>query len=291
MFKHILVPLDGSELAERVLQPAVALAVALSAKLTLLRVSPQLTLLTADPQVYTEMSRMGEDRVHAYLRDVQMDLPDDIYINLVCENGSAADVIVQYAETHAVDLIMMSSHGRSGLSRWVYGSVSEKVLHQSPCAIVIMRSKAERELFQYNQLLVPLDGSELAESALPIAVGLAQTLDAGLHLLRVTEPAHVVFETVSMHQVFNEIEAAEREEADAYLKAKLTDLSDMEVTTAVQPSKGSAANAIIDYVGTQQIDLIVMSSHGRSGLSRWVYGSIAEKVLQGSCCATMIIRN
>lgn len=291
MFKHILVPLDGSELAERVLQPAVELASALSAKLTLLRVSPQLTLLTVDPQVYTEMSRMGVDRVHAYLRDMRSALPNDIHINLVCEYGSAADAIVQYAEAHAVDLIVMSSHGRSGLSRWVYGSVSEKVLHQSPCAIVIMRSKTERELFQYNQLLVPLDGSELAESALPVAVALAQILDAKLHLLRVTEPAHVVFETVSMHQVFNEIETAEREEAVGYLKAKAADLPELEITTAVQPSFGSAANAIIDYVADQQIDLIVMSSHGRSGLSRWVYGSIAEKVLQGSCCATMIIRN
>ncbi len=291
MFKHILVPLDGSELAERVLQPAVELAAALSAKLTLLRVSPQLTLLTADPQVYTEMSRMGEDRVHAYLRDMRSTLPDDMHINLVCEYGSAADDIVQYAEAHAVDLIMMSSHGRSGLSRWVYGSVSEKVLHQSPCAIVIMRSKAERELFQYNQLLVTLDGSELAESALPVAVALAQILDAKLHLLRVLEPAHVVFETVSMHQVFIGIEAAERKEADAYLKAKLAELPELEITTAVLSSSGSAANAIIDYVAEQQIDLIVMSSHGRSGISRWVYGSIAEKVLQGSCCATMIIRN
>ena len=74
------------------------------------------------------------------------------------------------------------------------------------------------------------------------------------------------------------------------LKAKLTDLSDMEVTTAVQPSKGSAANAIIDYVGTQQIDLIVMSSHGRSGLPMGLRQH-CRKSLQGSCCATMIIRN
>jgi nucleotide-binding universal stress UspA family protein len=291
MFKHILVPLDGSELAERALQPAITLAAALSAKLTLLRASPQLALFTADPQVYEEMRRMSEDQVLAYLRTTRENLPDDMPINLVCENESGADAIVHFAETQSVDLIMMSSHGRSGLSRWVYGSVAEKVLHQSPCAIVIIRSTAVRELFQYNQLLVPLDGSELAEKALPVAVALAQTLDAKLHLLRVTEPAHIVFETVSMHQVFNEIEAAEHDQAEAYLQAISADLPDFEVATAVLPSRGSAANAIIDYVGEQQIDLTVMSSHGRSGLSRWVYGSIAEKVLQGSCCATMIIRN
>ena len=130
------------------------------------------------------------------------------------KNGSVADVIVQYAETHAVDLIMMSSHGRSGL---VVGCMA--VYPKSTASIALRHRYHAPEggagVVQYNQLLVPLDGSELAESALPIAVGLAQTLDAGLHLLRVTEPAHVVFETVSMHQVFNEIEAAEREEADA----------------------------------------------------------------------------
>ncbi len=291
MFKHILVPLDGSPLAERALPPAIELASALSARLTLLRVVSYFGILVADPQLFEEMRRLSQDEAYAYLRSVAAAVPDHLVVESAFEQGAAADSIVQFAADHAVDLIVMSSHGRSGISRWVYGSVAEKVQSQAPCAITIIRATAGVEQFQCENLLVPLDGSPLAERALIPAVELAQANDAKLHLLQVTSPAHVPLETIAMRHVFDQIEADESNQAGAYLHAKQVELSNVDVVVEVRQGHGSAAESIIDYVRSCQIDLVVMSSHGRSGVSRWVHGSVAEKVMRGSCCATMIVRN
>lgn len=290
MFKNILVPLDGSNLAERALTPAVSIAEAMSANLTLLRVVPQFAILAADPMLYEEMNRLGEDESLSYLRARVDELNLAFPVEVICETGQPADTIIQYAEDLNVDLIIMSSHGRSGLNRWVYGSVAERVLRQGPCATAIINAQAANKLPERRKILVPLDGSELAERALEPGIQLAKAMEADLHLLRVTTSAHQMLETSSMQEVFSEIEDKEVQEADDYLRAKYIDVADVDVFSAVALAKTSVAETIIEHAAVQGIDMIVMSSHGRTGLQRWVYGSVAEKVLRSACCATMIIR-
>lgn len=290
MFKHILVPLDGSILAERALGPAASIAEAMSAKLTLLRVVPQFAILAADPMLYEEMNRLGEEEAISYLRSKADELGLQVPVHVTCDVGQPADSIIEFAEDHDVDLIMISSHGRSGLNRWVYGSVAERVLRQAPCATAIINAGIVYELPQRRKILVPLDGSDLAERALRPGKRLASALDADLHLLRVTTSAHQMLETSTMREVFDEIEDNESLEAEAYLKSKYSDSPDDHAFFAVVVAKDSVAAAILDYAADNQIDMIVMSSHGRTGLQRWVYGSVAEKVLRSACCATMIIR-
>lgn len=292
MFEHILVPLDGSQLAEQALPLAASIAEAIPAKLTLLRVVPQFAILAADPMLYEEMNRLGEEESLSYLRSKAEDLNLKAPIDIVCEIGSAADAIIQFAEDHEVDLITMSSHGRSGLNRWVYGSVAERVLRQAPCATSIINARTVREQqLQSRKILVPLDGSPLAERALEPAQWLAEAMGADLHLLRVTSSAHQMLETASMREVFDEIESKEMQEAKAYLKSKCSDRVDSQLKIEIEVTEGAVAEAILDYAANQQIEMIVMSSHGRTGLQRWVYGSVAEKVLRSACCATMIIRD
>lgn len=305
-FRHILVPLDGSELAEKALASAEQIAAAISrgnaagsdpVRLVLLRVASPAALLAADPLLYDEMVRMSVDEAQTYLNNVVTSrlTGHPAIIETVTQVGSPADAVVQYAEDHGVDLIVMSSHGRTGSRRWVYGSVAEKVMHHAPCATVIIRAHVEVSMFQNRKLLVPLDGSELAERALEPALSLAGAVQSDVLLLRVVvgrEPLPEAMTPVG-DQAKAALEAAtsqEMVEAEAYLQKIYTGYDNQRLFFDVKSTEGDIADAIISYADSHGVDLIVISSHGRSGLGRWLHGSVAEKVLRGANCATLIIR-
>ncbi len=305
-FRHILVPLDGSELAEKSLNPAGHIAAAMAKNLTaeegvvrlvLLRVASPLAILAADPLLYDEMIRMNMDEAQAYLNAAASRVSvAPAVVETKTVSGSPADAIVHYAEENDIDLIVMSSHGRTGSSRWVYGSVAEKVMHHAPCATAIIRAHVEVEMFQNRKILVPLDGSELAERALDPAFALARAVDSDVVLLRVVAGREPLPE--SMTPIGDQVEAAlgvadmqERAEAEAYLQRVFAGHDNQHLFFDVQTTSGDVADSIIAYADSQNVDLIVISSHGRSGIGRWLHGSVAEKVLRGANCATVIIRD
>ena len=303
-FRNILVPLDGSELAEKALEPANQVAMAMAqyrneprpVKLTLLRVLSPMALLAADPYLYDEMMRMSSDEAQAYLNQVASTMTaSGVVIETKIVNGSSAEAIVQYAEGAGIDLIVMSSHGRTGSRRWVYGSVAEKVMHHAPCATAIIRAHVEVSMFQNRKILVPLDGSELAERALGPALALARVVNSNVYLLRVVAAGEPMAE--SMRPTGEQVEAAlaaadleEKGEAEAYLQSVFSQFENTRLFFDVQTTSGDVADTIVTYADDNHIDLIVISSHGRSGLGRWLHGSVAEKVLRGATCATLIVR-
>ena len=303
-FRNILVPLDGSELAEKALEPANQVAMAMAqyrneprpVKLTLLRVLSPMALLAADPYLYDEMMRMSSDEAQAYLNQVASTMTaNGVVIETKIVNGSSAEAIVQYAEGAGIDLIVMSSHGRTGSRRWVYGSVAEKVMHHAPCATAIIRAHVEVSMFQNRKILVPLDGSELAERALGPALALARVVNSNVYLLRVVAAGEPMAE--SMRPTGEQVEAAlaaadleEKGEAEAYLQSVFSQFENTRLFFDVQTTSGDVADTIVTYADDNHIDLIVISSHGRSGLGRWLHGSVAEKVLRGATCATLIVR-
>lgn len=304
-FHHILVPLDGSELAAKALAPAAQIATAMAqgagpesqpVRLVLLRVVSPMALLAADPILYDEMVRMSVDEAQAYLNTAALtlgDVPGEV--ERVAVSGSPADAIVQYAEEHGVDLIVMSTHGRTGSSRWVYGSVAEKVMHHAPCATAIIRAHVSVGMFQNKKILVPLDGSDLAERALQPALALAEAVQANVLLLRMVAGREPLPE--AMTPVGDQVEAAlsaagsvEQTEAEDYLQRVHREHDNGRLAVDVQATSGDIADAIVSYADAHEIDLIIMSSHGRSGIGRWLHGSVAEKVLRGANCATLIVR-
>ena len=303
-FRNILVPLDGSELAEKALEPANQVAMAMAqygneprpVRLTLLRVLSPMDLLAADPYLYDEMMRMSSDEAQAYLNQVASTMTaNGVVIETKIVNGSSAEAIVQYAEGAGIDLIVMSSHGRTGSRRWVYGSVAEKVMHHAPCATAIIRAHVEVSMFQNRKILVPLDGSELAERALGPALALARAVNSNVYLLRVVAAGEPMAE--SMRPTGEQVEAAlaaadleEKGEAEAYLQSVFSQFENTRLFFDVQTTSGDVADTIVTYADDNHIDLIVISSHGRSGLGRWLHGSVAEKVLRGATCATLIVR-
>ncbi len=303
-FRNILVPLDGSELAEKAIAPARKIADAMArsddrrpdgdpVKLILLRVVTPVAMLAADPFLYDEMLRMSVDEAQSYLNSVVAAQPvGEAILVTRTVNGSPAEGIVSYAEENDVDLIVMSSHGRTGSRRWVYGSVAEKVMHHAPCATAIIRAHVDVSMFQNGKMLVPLDGSELAEQVLEPVLALADAVDSSVTLLRVVTGPGPLPESLGpdgerRSAAVNE----ERAEAEAYLQRILAARDNPRLSAHVQNSISDVADAIITYADENQFDLIAMTSHGRSGLGRWIHGSVAEKVLRGADCATLIIRD
>ncbi len=299
MFKKILVPVDGSELAEQALEPALALAADTGGRIFLLRVPILSTSLTAVHAEFgtalpieTSLKEVRDD-AQTYLNELaeQHQRPDVKLTPLVVE-GDVAGTIVDTAVAHDVDLILMSTHGYSGVTRWLLGSIAEKVLRSAPRPVLIVRSAAP-----IRKLLITLDGSELAERALQPGLTLAESLDAAVCLLRV-EPEVLInpLEYAALEQATSglgqQLQEGAAANAQIYLDAvvKRLDKPDLIVQTAVL--QGQAARNILDYAESEGVDLIAMATHGRTGLRRWVYGSVTERVLHGlHCdCAMLVVR-
>lgn len=293
MIARILVPLDGSRLAAQALSDAALVATGFGAKILLFRV---IDLESAPPQADGSTERIHPcDEAESYLCTVSKELTaQSLEVECHVSAGRPAESIVAYANSQAVDLIVMSTHGRGGIGRWVYGSVADKVLRGADVPVLLIRaSEGDRSAGSqsYQRLLVPLDGSEVAELALPFAEAWARTFDAELILLRVpTLPPYVSLGPEASMMVPSLLSDA-YSEADAYLANVVRRIRAQGLTVhkaAVEP--GGVAETIIDYANDSDIDCIVMSTHGRSGLQRWVYGSVADRVLRGASAPILLVR-
>jgi nucleotide-binding universal stress UspA family protein len=145
-------------------------------------------------------------------------------------------------------------------------------------------------VFSYARILVPLDGSEFAERALPPALAIAEVMEAELVLCRVAVPVPRTRELIKAPRLYNELVTAAYREASLYLESLGSKLSYGRLSVVAKSGEGGVARQIVDHAAENDVDLIVMSSHGLSGVSRWVRGSVAEKVLSGATCSTLVVR-
>ncbi len=294
MATRILIPLDGSELAEQALPHARCLADAFQAGLVLVRVI-EVTPYMGEPH-YTMVAHFEvQEMAREYLERIATELGDAGYrVDCQVLSGSAAETILACAREQRADLIVMSTHGRSGIGRWVFGSVADKVLRGAHVPVLLVRSStgnAPAEVAAYQRILVPLDGSQLAEQALPHAERIARAFHGEIVVLRVpTISPSLTFGPdpgVLLPTLLNEA----YEEADAYLANVARRLHAHGIEAHKVPmDPGPVAEAILDYARDADIDLIVMSTHGRSGVGRWVYGSVADRVLRGAEIPVLLIR-
>ena len=297
MFQKILVPLDGSELAERALEPALALSRAAQGELLLLSV-PYLKHLFVQERAGYGMLLPHQSMNHTrqeladYLQTVtEKHAQPDVLLHTMIDDGDEASVIVDTAAAEEIDLIVMSTHGRTGFSRWYLGSVAERVLQSAPCPVMIVR-----EARPFSRILITLDGSPLSERALGPGFTLANCFDSAVTLLRVEQPEDID------HDFMADLDALEQGlgsqvrddlyyQTERYLSrvaAQCQHLSSQKVQT--MPLKGPIAKGILEAIEAEEIDLVVMSTHGRTGLRRWVFGSISEKIMRRAQCAVLIVR-
>lgn len=286
MYKKILVPLDGSELAQQILPYVRSFAQAAQSTVELLRVN-DLDSMTPYAPPFQGAEYLGEVAKKYFSPETK--------VEQTVELGAPAMVILDRAGGDPTCLIAMATHGMSGMRRWLMGSVAAKVAQAAMSPLLLIRP-GDRDAIPpvvLKTIFVPLDGSALAEKALPHVIALGKNMKSEVHLVRVYAPppsAYVVADGM-MGQgpgVFREsIEA----EAAKYLDGKIEQLraAGLEKLVAT-PFEGDAAAEIIDIARKTPNSLIAMSTHGRSGFARWVLGSVAEKVIQHSQDPVLLIR-
>jgi nucleotide-binding universal stress UspA family protein len=292
MYKRMLVPLDGSELSEVVFPYARELAGRLDLEIILLHVHHSEEGEVPLHQAYIE--RKAEILKHQ-IEEARQKTDNGQQAKAIQMRGELvlgypAEEILRYADEKDVDLILMATHGRSGVRRWVLGSVAEKVLRASKTPVWLVRAGAPTEVvydkWPERTILVPLDGSKLAEAVLLHVKTLAKQRGA--------EPIEVVLFVVSEHLVksgyYIPDVLTKPEELKEYLAKIEKRLKDAGLSVRSEVRKGKPAEQIIEYASENPFNLIVMSTHGRSGLGRWVFGSVADKVLHGASSPIFLVR-
>lgn len=283
MFARILVPLDGSRRSERVLPYAAGLAKAFGGKLILLH-DETVGLGGNDTPVAADAVRRITDLARSL---EEMGVP----VRMRVVHGPAAEAILRAADEEHADVIVMSTHGRGGLGRWLYGSVADEVLRHTTLPIVLISAACDRSWSIEGpfRLLVPLDGSPLAEAALGQAGEVADALAAELVLLRVVEPADG-FAALGTAYLPAQSQAV-LDEAQAYLDGISTSPSVAGRATTRLVAAGDPAAKIAAAARDQNVDLIVMSTHGSGGLARLTMGSVATSVLHRAATPLLLVRS
>ena len=278
MFQQIMVPLDGSELAERALPCAERLGVAAGATLHLVHVielAPPLTGPFAPAylpeSVYDDLVAQDTQQATAYLDKMRERVAaGGVPVRTAQRVGYAAATLLDYERDAGIDLVVMCSHGRSGLARFALGSVAERLLHHGAAPVLLVRPFGDPDPVTLQHAVVPLDGSERAEEALWVVDQLARDIVHEVTLLRVIGAAQ------------------DGPEAERYLDAVARRLTQEHLACRRRVEQGDPAETIIDVAGTDK--LVVIATHGRSGLTRWALGSVADRVARGGAAAVLLVR-
>ena len=300
MFRKILTPLDGSIVAEQVLPYVRVLAAGLNVPVELLGVV-DLDVEQLAPQLSPEKTRhldaMLEEsscRTEAYLKGVSQTFPRSS-VRFAAERGRAAEVIIARAATDKDTLIAMATHGRSGIDRWLLGSVAEKVLRGSADPLLLVRAKADAKAeaeLTLKSIVVPLDGSEVAERVLPTVLEMAKKLNMEIVLFRAFSVPYSPFGGVREHfAIVDELLGGIKAEAHDYLQKKTEELKRQGANKVSYVLKqGAGADQIISLGRATPDNLIAMCTHGWSGPKGWVLGSITETVVRHSGDPVLVIR-
>ncbi len=296
MYEKILVALDGSQFSEAILQYSRLLAGKLKLAVELIHVIDQdmPTPTSAAGQVrYQEVMSAENHKSLDYLKKIAASFPAGTKIHCSVEPGNPAEVIVDKAAEHRRTLIAMTTHGRSGVNRWLLGSVADKVLHGAANPLLLVRageSVAVQGAAVWQRIIVPLDGSALAETVIPHAAELARQLGLEIVLMRifgVPTPAFAEDYGPYVEELWTQLE----DEAQKYLAEKKQQLlAQGLVNVATMASAGFPAEKIIDAARQRKDALVAMCTHGRSGVNRWVMGSVTDRVVRHGGDPVLVIR-
>ncbi len=290
MFARILVPLDGSEFGELALRYAEELAGAFGAELTL--------LLVCEPAEakYRHMSQLYLDKVAAEAKARINASPSGAQVKAVISDGVAATEITDFANKNDTNLVIMVSHGRSGMKSWSIGSTATEVIQRASQPVLLVRAGApiarannEKVL---RQILVALDGSEISEATLPYIREFASKLELKVILLRVVPTGEHVHTVGGLDYILFPEQLVEKmkTEAQQYLEATGALFKETKAEVGYEVREGNAAEEIIRMADQNCSSLVAMSSHGRSGIKRWIFGSVTHKVLHGGSRPILLVK-
>ncbi len=285
MIGTVIVPLDGSELSERALNIAEAIAGRTSSDLLIARVG---RIGADEPEM---------EQIRKYLKAIASNVSGKVAT--FTDRGRPAQSIIELAHQHVDPIIVMSTHGRGGIHRWMTGSVAEEVVRGAGVPVLLVRGDQEipsAEKIELRSILLPVDGSRYSESAIDYAVELARLFGSTLHLIRVVDTPSAYgmlsrhMETAATGDILDEIIDSMRDEANAYIDQLAERLSSEGVQVRKTVVEGFPGEQLIEHERRGFFQLVVMATAGRSGVSRVVFGSVAERMLKLGRSPVMMVR-
>lgn len=282
MYERILVPLDGSELAEQAIPYVEWLAGKFNSEVIVIT-----ACFAGDPleRALTEYVERRVEKIQSL----------GIKARSVCIQGEPAASIIDFARKNDSSLIAISTHGRTGVSQWLLGSIANKVVQRSHIPVFLVRSSqpaktpADKEL---RKILLTLDGSQFSEAIIPYVEKLAEVTGSEVVLLRVVEPAKLPQLAAYADREKYEKDFIDKlkKEAKRYLDQKKTALAGKGIKVNSALLEGKADETILQYAEDKSVNLIALTTHGFSGVSKWAYGSVASRIIEASSKPTLLVR-
>lgn len=279
MYKTILVPLDGSKLAEQALPLALAIARGAHAALRLVRV---------------QVPKSNNADENSYLATVSATA--SVPTETAVLNGPVAATLCRYALDVQANLMVLTTHGRGPLSRFWLGSTTDELIRHTPAPLLVYRPNPDAPPpanFRFHRILVPLDGSDVAEEAIGPAAELARIMEAKLTFLRVVEPVPLVtpdglmYSPPALDAAFTDDLVGEARKYVDHVAARWQG-EGLKVETRVAVSE-LPTEAVLEAAAGH--DLIALATHGRSRMARLFLGSVADKVVRGAACPVLVVRH
>ena len=287
-YRKVLAPLDGSELAERAIPYAKTIARNKGSEIILFTVSA-----TASDE------RLGRP-MKAYLELNAKEMSSQgIKASTAIVCGNVAEEIIEFADKNKVDIIVISTHGYSGIKRWMLGSVARKVLYGTCAHVLLIKSKTPKgSPVEFRKILLPLDGSPFSETPIPYVEELTRGTEAEVVLIVVSEPPVVpTYGTRPINPTWekyqNTLWAEMQQQASDYVEKIKANFEKrgVKVKSQVIPGElGKVTETIIQVAQKENVNLIAMATHGRTGVSRWVYGSVTNRIVEQSLQPVLLIR-
>lgn len=298
MYRNVMVPVDGSPFSREAVLQGLRIASQSGATLRLVRVGSSSSMMHGGPDGFTIENQKLSELHSAELADLYAIAAEcrahtTVNVTASLQYGPIVDALIGYARRQRVDLIVMRSHTRRGLARVWFGSVADGLIRESGIPVLVVKppsvATALDSGFRYKRILVPLDGSALAEEALQPAVKLARIEGASVILLRVVPPS--VAAAGQMQSSLGPAPAKDVTEAREYLESLLTATIDqsMPVTRRIIISD-DIPGAILQAAEGSEADIIAIATHGRGAIARARSGSVADKLMREAPISTMIIR-
>lgn len=298
--QHLLVPTDFSASADAAMDHAVSLANRFDATLHLLHVvtDPGAGLYgLGDAEVQIDrLKGETESKVRDRLYGMAPESSTVEVKTAVAQrlNVDVTDAIQEYVGEHAIDLVVMGTHGRGGLGRLVLGSVANTLIRRSTCPVLTVREREEADAssgVDYHDVLAPIDFSDHSRTALRISKTVADRYDATQHLLFVAEKrvlptfSDTGIPGVGVVEMDPEIVA----NAETALEELNAEVGGPEVESAYHVKEGDVAQDIVDFAEAHDTDLIVMATRGLTGIDRFVLGSNTERVVRAAPCPVLTV--
>jgi nucleotide-binding universal stress UspA family protein len=296
MFNQILLPLDRSTLAECVLPHTIAIARAFGSQVTLLSVldTPHEACVRRAMDPLNWQIRKAE--AQTYLHKVELRLQEaGLLTEMHILEGFAAEQVIGFADTHVPQLIILSSHGQSGLSEWGVSSVAQKIILRAHTSVMIVRAAhsvaPDVTDLRYQRILAPLDGTQRAEITLPAVAALARDHDAQIVLAHIVQKPAMPRRTLPSHE---DIKLAERlvarnqAEATWYLEQLQSQITG-KVETRLLVSEHLTAT-LHELIEQEKADLVLLSAHSRSGQTRALYGDVVSNLIAYGTTPLVIVQ-